>query len=185
MTKKQYNLEEIRKLWQQEPDDNRLFRAATEDIEEYPPEIQTIIKEEAVRRHLIEITPSGEQIINVKNIQDNESSLVMKINERPLMVILHNCIVIINRYKKITGRKKDDTLSNKEIAIISGIIVWPLWFGFLGVIFYFVEEIMGFKNAEGPQILVDITVIAIISTGLFLWKIVANFIGNLTDKTKG
>jgi hypothetical protein len=49
--KKRYDLEEVRKLWWQEPDDNRVFRAATEDIEEYPPEIQTIIKEEAERRH--------------------------------------------------------------------------------------------------------------------------------------
>jgi hypothetical protein len=50
--KNSYDLEEVRQLWQQEPDDNRVFRAATEDIEEYPLEVQTIIKEEAERRRI-------------------------------------------------------------------------------------------------------------------------------------
>lgn len=48
---KKYNLEEAEQLWRQEPDDNKVFRAATEDIEEYPREIQAVIKEEAKRRH--------------------------------------------------------------------------------------------------------------------------------------
>ena len=43
-------MEEIKGLWKQEPDDNRVFRAATEDIKEYAPEVQTVIKEEAERR---------------------------------------------------------------------------------------------------------------------------------------
>jgi predicted phage tail protein len=51
--KSRYDLEEVRKLWRREPDDNRVFRAATEDIEEYPPEIQTIIKEEAEQRRKV------------------------------------------------------------------------------------------------------------------------------------
>jgi len=50
--KNRYDLEEVRQLWQQEPDDNRVFRASTEDIEGYPLEIQAIIKEEAERRRI-------------------------------------------------------------------------------------------------------------------------------------
>ena len=46
----EYNIEEVKELWQQEPDDNRVFRAATEDIKEYAPEVQEVIKEEAERR---------------------------------------------------------------------------------------------------------------------------------------
>jgi hypothetical protein len=53
MKARKYNLEEVRELWRQEPDDDRVFRATTEDIEEYPPEIQTIIKEEADRRRKV------------------------------------------------------------------------------------------------------------------------------------
>ena len=52
MAAKKYNLEEAKELWRQEPDDNNVFRAAAEDIEEYPPEVQAVIKEEAKRRHL-------------------------------------------------------------------------------------------------------------------------------------
>lgn len=52
--KEHYDLEEIRKLWQQEPDDSMVFKAANQDIEEYPPEIQAIIKEEAERRRAIQ-----------------------------------------------------------------------------------------------------------------------------------
>jgi len=47
---KTYNMEEARKLWHQEPDDNRVYMAADKDIKEYPPEIQAIIKEEADNR---------------------------------------------------------------------------------------------------------------------------------------
>ena len=50
-----YDLEKVKELWEQEPDDNRVFRAATEDIEEYPPEVQAIIKEEAKRRRKAEL----------------------------------------------------------------------------------------------------------------------------------
>lgn len=45
-----YNLERARKLWRQEPNDNAVFKAEIEDIEEYPPEIQNVIREEAERR---------------------------------------------------------------------------------------------------------------------------------------
>ena len=50
MASKKYNLEEVEELWHQEPDDNKVFRTATEDTEEYPPEVQAVIKEEAKRR---------------------------------------------------------------------------------------------------------------------------------------
>ncbi len=44
------SIQEVKELWRQEPDDNAVFKAATDDIEEYPPEIQAVIKEEAERR---------------------------------------------------------------------------------------------------------------------------------------
>lgn len=53
MAVKKNNLEKTRELWRQEPDDNAIFKAATEDIEEYTPEIQAVIKEEAERRRKI------------------------------------------------------------------------------------------------------------------------------------
>lgn len=48
MTK--YNIEEVKELWQHEPNDNAVFKAEIEDIEEYPPEIQNVIRGEAERR---------------------------------------------------------------------------------------------------------------------------------------
>lgn len=56
MAAKKYSLEEARELWRQEPDDNVIFKAATEDIEEYSPEIQAVIKEEAKRRRRLNET---------------------------------------------------------------------------------------------------------------------------------
>ena len=47
---KHNSIEEAKELWQQEPDDSVVFRAATEDIDEYPPEVQAIIREESERR---------------------------------------------------------------------------------------------------------------------------------------
>lgn len=49
-----YDLEEAKKLWAREPDDNRVFMAASVDINEYPPDIQAIIKEEADKRRAIQ-----------------------------------------------------------------------------------------------------------------------------------
>ena len=48
----EYNIEEVKELWRQEPDDKAILRAATKDIEEYPPEIQAVIKKEAERRRI-------------------------------------------------------------------------------------------------------------------------------------
>ena len=45
-----YNLERAKELWREEPNDNAVFKAEIEDIEEYPPEIQNVIREEAERR---------------------------------------------------------------------------------------------------------------------------------------
>lgn len=53
MGEKKYNLEEAIELWRREPDDNVVFKAATEDIEEYPLAIQAIIKEEVKHRRKI------------------------------------------------------------------------------------------------------------------------------------
>jgi len=59
MAAKNYNIEEVKELWKQEPDDNIVFKAATEDVEEYPPEIQSIIKEEAERRREAQLGEKG------------------------------------------------------------------------------------------------------------------------------
>jgi hypothetical protein len=61
MAVKKYNLEEARALWRQVPDDNAVFKAEVEDIEEYPPEIQVVIKEEAGRRRKINETAEENQ----------------------------------------------------------------------------------------------------------------------------
>ncbi|MHC4075740.1 MAG: hypothetical protein ACYSRZ_04925 [Planctomycetota bacterium] len=56
MAAKNYNIEKVKELWRQEPNDDAIFKAATEDIEEYPPEIQAVIKEEVERRRRLNET---------------------------------------------------------------------------------------------------------------------------------
>ncbi|MGB2806661.1 MAG: hypothetical protein WBC22_02895 [Sedimentisphaerales bacterium] len=46
-------IQEIKALWQEEIDE-WVLKAVTKDLYEYPPEIQTIIREEAVQRGLLE-----------------------------------------------------------------------------------------------------------------------------------
>ena len=53
MSKKDITMEERQKLWQETPDD-ALMKAATENLAEYPAEIQKIITEEAKQRGLSE-----------------------------------------------------------------------------------------------------------------------------------
>jgi len=77
MGKSEYSIEEIKKLWQQEPRDDYVLKAATKDKNEYPPEIQTIIKEEAIRRGLLR--KSNEQSISPDELRLNDQT---KLTER-------------------------------------------------------------------------------------------------------
>ena len=61
------SIEEIRKLSRQETD-KWVLKAVTKNIGEYPPEIQAVIREEALRRGLIEY----------KDIEDSQKSLEAK-----------------------------------------------------------------------------------------------------------
>ena len=83
--KKRYDLEEVKRLWRQEPDDNMVFRAANQDIEEYPPEIQTIIKEEAERRHAIQPIQSVPNN-RATHSSNTESRAGMRIHRKYLIV---------------------------------------------------------------------------------------------------
>jgi len=51
--KQDHTLDEIKSLWEQEKD-NYVLKAATENLEEYSPEVQETIKREAVKRGLCE-----------------------------------------------------------------------------------------------------------------------------------
>lgn len=72
MGRSEYSIEEIKKLWQQEPSDDYVLKAATEDKNEYPLEVQTIIEEEAIRRGLLK-NRDERPISPEKPCQDNET----------------------------------------------------------------------------------------------------------------
>lgn len=38
-------------------------------------------------------------------------------------------------------------LSRTAVLVISGVIVWPLWFGLLACVGIFTEEVLGWKDA--------------------------------------
>ena len=68
----EYSIEEIKKLWQKEPSDDYVLKAATEDKNEYSPKVQTIIEEEAIRRGLLK--SRDERLISPEKLcQDNET----------------------------------------------------------------------------------------------------------------
>ncbi len=83
--KKRYDLEEVKRLWRREPDDDMVFRAANQDIEEYPPEIQTIIKEEAERRHAIQAIQAVPNN-RATHSSNTESRAGMRIHRKYLIV---------------------------------------------------------------------------------------------------
>jgi hypothetical protein len=76
------SIEEIKKLWGQSADTD-VLKAATENIEGYPPEIRSIIIEEAAKRQLIEINSSGEQFLS-----DRGQSIAHEIKESKPSTIL-------------------------------------------------------------------------------------------------
>lgn len=73
MVKSEYSIEEIKKLWQKEPDEV-VLKAATEDKKEYPPDIYAVIKEEALLRGLLqglsEEDSAGEEVLKTPHILD-------------------------------------------------------------------------------------------------------------------
>lgn len=79
MERSQYSIEEIKKLWQQEPRDDCVLKAATQNKNEYPPEIQTIIEEEAILRGLLkkrnEESSSPEKLPPDEQIKSTEKKL--------------------------------------------------------------------------------------------------------------
>jgi len=79
MEKSQYSIEEIKKLWQQEPRDDYVLKAATGDKAEYPLEVQSIIEEEAIRRGLIK--KGNENSISTKRLCKNNEN---KSNEKSM-----------------------------------------------------------------------------------------------------
>jgi hypothetical protein len=74
--------------------------------------------------------------------------------------------------------KSHKPLSKTTIIIISGLIVWTLWFGFLLGIGIFCEEVLGFKK-EGPDWLINVAVITIFAIGFFLWRLVGSYMNSL------
>jgi len=71
--------------------------------------------------------------------------------------------------------KKGKPLSSTHIAIISGVIVWPLWFGLLIAVLLFTEVVLAWKG-EGPDWIAQLCVIAFFSVGFFLWRVVYGLI---------
>ena len=72
MVTKKNNLDEVEELWRKEPNDDYVLKAATEDKNEYPPKVQTIIEEEAIQRGLLK--NRGEMPISPEKLcQDNET----------------------------------------------------------------------------------------------------------------
>ena len=68
-------------------------------------------------------------------------------------------------------------LSRTAVLVISGVIVWPLWFGLLACVGIFTEEVLGWKDAyHGPEWIPKMAVIGIFGMGLFLWKALAAMI---------
>ena len=74
--------------------------------------------------------------------------------------------------------KSRKPLSKTTIMIISGLIVWPLWFGLLGGIAIFYEEVLGHKE-EGPDWIINVAVITIFAIGFFLWRLVGSYMMSL------
>ena len=61
--------------------------------------------------------------------------------------------------------------------MISGIVVWPVWFGTLLLVGLFAEEVLGWKEAyEGPEWVTTAMAIALFGAGFFLWRIAASVI---------
>ncbi|MHC4618690.1 MAG: hypothetical protein ACYTEQ_13165 [Planctomycetota bacterium] len=80
-------------------------------------------------------------------------------------------------------------LSNTLIAIIAAIIVGPLWFGFVGGLFFLIDEVSGYEERyEGPDWIPHAIAIAILGIGFFLWRVVGSLIaarwGEASKETK-
>lgn len=77
----------------------------------------------------------------------------------------------------MADRKQESGLSSRNILVISGIIVWPVWLGLLSGVAIFAEEVLGWNEAyRGPEWITSAAAIIIFGIGFFLWRILAFFI---------
>lgn len=63
-------LDEIERAWQREPSDRAILKACTEDLTEYPPEVQRIIIIEAQKRCLVD--SNGRPVEDCQDITETE-----------------------------------------------------------------------------------------------------------------
>lgn len=78
------------------------------------------------------------------------------------------------------GDKSRKPLPKTTVVIISGLIVWPIWFGLLVGIGIFYEEVLGHKEAyEGSDWIINVVVITIFAIGFFLWRLVGGYMMSL------
>ncbi len=99
-----YNIEEVKELWKREPDDDRVFRAATEDIDDYSPEVRAVIKAEAKRRREAQAVESDTNKVKEK-LQKVIKSLIV-------VTIVIACGVIVY-----------DHVNERTISMIGGGII--------------------------------------------------------------
>ncbi len=109
----EYNIEEVRELWKQEPD-KVVFKAATEDLSEYPLEIQAIIQAEATKRDFPEKNLEGLNV-KVKKKKNAKSYKLKAETQLRIGLICACCILAYGVYNFIRGQ-----VFHASIAELSG-----------------------------------------------------------------
>lgn len=59
--------------------------------------------------------------------------------------------------------------------VLSGLLVWPVWFALFFGLAVAAEEVLGWK-AQGPKWVSDLIAISFVGIGFFLWKVVGGIV---------
>jgi len=151
-------------MWREKPDEEVL--AAAGNLADYTDEGERIIRAELRRRGLPEpARPIGSCLRCGRSIAANHPG--------------HNCLQCGEQLRQETlqlvyDRTRGVRLSPRTVVVISGIVVWPVWFGILVLVGIFVEEVLGWKQAfDGPDWIPRTVAIVLFGAGFFLWRIAA------------
>lgn len=78
--------------------------------------------------------------------------------------------------KRIDDSAYRPGLSPRAVVVVSGLIVWPVWFGILVGAGVFIEEVLGWEGPVGSKWLVNLAAFSIIGIGFFLWRVVGSMV---------
>ncbi|MHC4324808.1 MAG: hypothetical protein ACYSUX_11095 [Planctomycetota bacterium] len=176
------NLAQIEKSWRQEPSDIAVLKAATENLNAYPPEVRTIIIEEARKRGLVDSDGRPVPETKVSDIIKDRAERIEDLLLEKFCYQIHTLgafwIIIsilgilgmlFHRERLIDpiGIPNESTVDVVIFVLVAmvwisiGVLIWfgHIWAVYIGLVLSYLQLIGLFLSSPGLAIIIQIMMI--------------------------